>query len=89
MLCPVCGAAETCTADSRPVNNGKWRRRRKKCNACNHRWTTFEVPRELIRQLPSLNTWLELMSEKINKFRQEIGDTISSEIQENDDDSKV
>ena len=40
MICPKCGYAETKVVDSRPLGNGKWRRR--ECLNCGARFNTFE-----------------------------------------------
>lgn len=42
MLCPSCGAAETRVVDSRPAENGASIRRRRQCEACHQRFTTYE-----------------------------------------------
>lgn len=42
MLCPACGAAETRVIDSRPAESGLSIRRRRQCEACQHRFTTYE-----------------------------------------------
>jgi len=42
MLCPSCGAADTRVIDSRPAENGTSIRRRRECEVCGHRFTTYE-----------------------------------------------
>ncbi|MGD2100808.1 MAG: transcriptional regulator NrdR [Acidimicrobiia bacterium] len=42
MLCPVCGSAETRVIDSRPAESGVSIRRRRECEACSQRFTTYE-----------------------------------------------
>ncbi|MEJ2326395.1 MAG: transcriptional regulator NrdR [Chromatiaceae bacterium] len=42
MRCPFCGAQETKVADSRLAAEGDQVRRRRKCEACGERFTTFE-----------------------------------------------
>jgi transcriptional repressor NrdR len=42
MLCPVCGAPATRVIDSRPVEGGRSIRRRRQCEACDHRFTSYE-----------------------------------------------
>lgn len=42
MLCPACGAAETRVIDSRPAESGVSIRRRRQCEACGQRFTTYE-----------------------------------------------
>lgn len=43
MRCPFCGAHDTRVLDSRLANDGDQVRRRRECNACKERFTTFEV----------------------------------------------
>ena len=43
MYCPFCGAQDTKVIDSRLVAEGYQVRRRRVCNECNERFTTFEV----------------------------------------------
>lgn len=42
MKCPFCGADDTAVADSRVNDEGDIVRRRRKCNACDKRFTTYE-----------------------------------------------
>lgn len=42
MHCPFCSATETKVIDSRLVGGGTQVRRRRECNQCNERFTTFE-----------------------------------------------
>lgn len=42
MICPSCGAAETRVVDSRPAENGSSVRRRRECEQCQTRFTTYE-----------------------------------------------
>lgn len=43
MYCPFCSAQDTKVIDSRLVANGSQVRRRRACNECNERFTTFET----------------------------------------------
>ncbi len=43
MRCPFCGAQDTKVVDSRLVSEGAQVRRRRTCNACNERFTSFEI----------------------------------------------
>ena len=43
MRCPFCGYAESKVLDSRPVSEGNSIRRRRECQECQKRFTTFEV----------------------------------------------
>jgi transcriptional repressor NrdR len=42
MRCPYCGAEETRVVDSRPAEAGATIRRRRECEACGNRFTTYE-----------------------------------------------
>jgi len=42
MKCGVCGAADTRVIDSRVIKDGAEIRRRRHCDACSHRFTTYE-----------------------------------------------
>lgn len=42
MRCPNCGAADTKVIDSREADEGGSIRRRRECESCGHRFTTFE-----------------------------------------------
>lgn len=42
MKCPACQNNSTRVLDSRPVDEGKSIRRRRECEACTYRFTTFE-----------------------------------------------
>ncbi|MFM1654234.1 transcriptional regulator NrdR [Brevibacillus sp. B_LB10_24] len=46
MRCPFCENNGTRVLDSRPFNNNKSIRRRRECEACNRRFTTFETVEE-------------------------------------------
>ena len=43
MKCPVCGAPDSRVLDSRPVEENNSIRRRRECNGCGKRFTTYEV----------------------------------------------
>lgn len=47
MLCPACNSPATRVLDSRPSNEGKSIRRRRECETCSHRFTTFEIVEEI------------------------------------------
>ena len=42
MKCPYCGEADSKVIDSRPAEDGSSIRRRRQCNACQKRFTTYE-----------------------------------------------
>ena len=43
MKCPVCGHPKSNVIDSRPSGDGSSIRRRRECESCKHRFTTYEV----------------------------------------------
>jgi transcriptional repressor NrdR len=52
MLCPICGAPSTRVIDSRPAEAGHAIRRRRECEDCGHRFTTYErlEPQLMVRK---------------------------------------
>lgn len=52
MLCPSCGATTTRVIDSRPAEGGGAIRRRRQCESCDHRFTTYErlEPQLMVRK---------------------------------------
>jgi len=44
MICPKCKNTDTSVVDSRDAEEGKEIRRRRECDKCGHRFTTYEVP---------------------------------------------
>lgn len=54
MRCPFCSSDETQVKDSRPADDGSAIRRRRLCNACGARFTTFE--RVQLRELTIIKT---------------------------------
>ena len=51
MFCPFCNAQDTKVIDSRLVAEGSQVRRRRCCNECNERFTTFEAAELLMPRL--------------------------------------
>ncbi len=47
MKCPNCEYKSTRVLDSRPIDEGKTIRRRRECDSCNYRFTTFERVEEI------------------------------------------
>ena len=43
MRCPVCGCPDLKVIDSRPIEEGNSIRRRRECQRCSKRFTTFEM----------------------------------------------
>ena len=50
MKCPYCGEADSKVIDSRPAEDGSSIRRRRQCNACQKRFTTYEK----VETIPSI-----------------------------------
>lgn len=52
MLCPTCGAPDTRVIDSRPAEGGRSIRRRRLCETCDGRFTTYErlEPQLMVRK---------------------------------------
>lgn len=52
MLCPSCGASETKVIDSRPADGGRAIRRRRECETCSNRFTSYErlEPQLMVRK---------------------------------------
>jgi transcriptional repressor NrdR len=52
MLCPICGAPDTRVIDSRPAESGQSIRRRRLCETCESRFTTYErlEPQLMVRK---------------------------------------
>ena len=51
MKCPFCSYEESKVIDSRLVADSSQIRRRRECNKCNERWTTFELAELLIPKI--------------------------------------
>lgn len=47
MKCPSCQNNSTRVLDSRPVDEGRSIRRRRECESCGYRFTTFEKVEEI------------------------------------------
>lgn len=52
MLCPACGASDNRVVDSRPADDGRAIRRRRQCENCEGRFTTYEriEPQLMVRK---------------------------------------
>ena len=51
MKCPFCSYEESKVIDSRLVADSSQIRRRRECNRCNERWTTFELAELLMPKI--------------------------------------
>lgn len=63
MKCPFCGHTDTQVIDSRVSENGDTIRRRRRCTACEKRFTTFETADIRIPQIIKTNQSREEFSE--------------------------
>ena len=54
MKCPFCNASDTKVIDSRPADDNSSIRRRRQCEQCGRRFTTYE----------KLEIWMECLVEK-------------------------
>ena len=67
LVCPQCGYKKSFIKDSRPVADGI--RRRRECENCSHRWTTYECGSDLMTRLinKGYETGLKMAIERIAK----------------------
>jgi transcriptional repressor NrdR len=63
MICPFCNYFETKVVDSRPTDEGSSIRRRRECNNCNKRFTTYEK----IEEVPILVVKRDKTREPLNR----------------------
>lgn len=63
MRCPFCGADDTRVVDSRLANDGDQVRRRRRCVACDERFTTYEVAELTMPRVIKSNNAREPFSE--------------------------
>lgn len=69
MKCQTCGDTKTSTYDTRPIKNGEFRWRRRKCLACGTRFTTIELT---VKAQQKIKTALEEAKEKMKTAIKEI-----------------
>ncbi len=75
--CLECSATNSSVIDSRPTLDG-FTRRRRKCNACGHRWPTIEIPErsftsvDLGASLASATRAMNLMVAEFNNLRRAV-----------------
>lgn len=65
--CIKCNANTVRTADSRIT--GQWRTRRKHCDTCSYRWTTVEVPADLLRNVDHILRALHVMTQNVSELQ--------------------
>ncbi len=75
--CPSCQSSRVQVTDSRPHHDGLWRRRRRICTACKHRWSTMEVPAELVENLPDTVMLGEKAIEGLNVMQRDLATFIT------------
>lgn len=68
MACMNCGHTKVMTIDSRPTT--LWRMRRKLCPMCRHRWSTYEIPTDMLDGMIELRRHLTAAKEHINQIDQ-------------------
>ena len=51
MRCPICGNSDSRVVDSREVGEGGSIRRRRECEGCRRRFTTYERPEEFVPRI--------------------------------------
>lgn len=44
MMCPKCNSYTNSVKDSREHPEYNWIKRRRRCDECDHRWNTYEIP---------------------------------------------
>lgn len=72
-VCPECGGRESKTIDSRYARKFGFNtiRRRKECKACKRRWSTFEMPGEVIDYFKTIKDHFNA-SKRIKKMASKI-----------------
>lgn len=64
-LCPKCGAPGFRVSDSRDETE-EGRRRRRKCDVCQHRQTTFELDAEVVKAIFAARAALKVANTKVS-----------------------
>lgn len=79
-VCPSCQETDINVIDSRKAKvlgcDSVYRRR--KCNVCGHRWTTYEIPEEFISRVYEERTQIDKIDEAIKRLEKirQVSDTI-------------
>lgn len=83
-ICPHCGEQEVKVIDSRPVEGSREpiRRRRRKCLACSHRWSTYEITDAAFA---SICTVADLLKELFPGIRRRSAEDIMPAVDEEDE----
>ncbi|MBE5934335.1 MAG: transcriptional repressor NrdR [Lachnospiraceae bacterium] len=69
MKCPYCGVENTRVIDSRPADDGASIRRRRQCDACDKRFTTYEK----VETIPIMIVKKDMTREEYNRSKIEAG----------------
>ncbi len=72
MKCPFCGEADSKVIDSRPAEDGNSIRRRRQCNACKKRFTTYEKIETIPLIVIKKDNNRPISADQINKLVDEI-----------------
>jgi|SRR5579859_2274817 len=68
--CPACGGPRVRITDSRPLATGSAPivRRRRKCLACPHRWSTYEVPADAYHAMQDLMRQIRMWKQTVDQI---------------------
>ncbi len=77
MPCPSCEHQFSGVTDSRGTSGG-WQRRRRVCLSCGHRWTTMEVPTELVTVFPKMIERMRAMRDELTAILGDAEETKST-----------
>ena len=58
MRCPKCGGSKSSVVDSRQAEDGNTIRRRRECEECQHRFTTYERVEERTKKMERVSNFL-------------------------------
>jgi transcriptional regulator NrdR family protein len=59
MRCPSCGYSNTSVRDSRPTSQGLIVHRRRDCNNCGHRFSTYEISKDAYESMLRLEGYAD------------------------------
>ena len=78
MRCPFCQCADTKVTDSRATDDGKAIRRRRECQQCGRRFTTYEMVEEV--PLIVVKKDGRQLEENVTKVERNIRNTLAQEV---------
>ena len=70
MRCPKCGATKSSVIDSRQAEEGNTIRRRRECEECQHRFTTYERVEEGTLVVSELENLLKQITQSSKKKKE-------------------